>query len=136
MTLNEINQFFDIYEKVKSRIGEVASLCTDITPSEIIIGFDKDCYGNILVDVWSRDCGNDSYAIPLEYLAMKNSEIVECEKKKAEKERKRAEREARKEKKRRERKERKEYERLKRSTKGVQSDTKRTKCIIRHQANP
>ena len=118
MTLNEINQFFDTYDKVKSRIDEVARLCTDITPSEIIIGFDKDCYGDIRVDVWSRACGNDFYNFPLEYLSMKNDEIGECEKKKAEKARKRAEMEARKEKKRRERQERKEYERLKKKYEG------------------
>lgn len=113
MTLNELNQFFDTRDKVESRIDEVARLCTDITNSERIIGFGKDCDGDIRVDVWSQDCGNDTYHFPLEYLAMSDDEIKECEKKKAEKARKRAEREARMEKKRRERQERREYERLK-----------------------
>lgn len=124
MTLNEIKQFFDTYDKIKSRIIEVAHLCTDITSSERIIGFDKDYYddGDIRVEVWSQDCGNDTYCFPLEYLSITDDEIVHREKKKAEDARKRAEREARKKarekKKRRERQERMEYERLKKKYEG------------------
>lgn len=116
MTLNELNQFFDTYDKVTSRIKEVAHLCTNICSCEDIMGF-CNYDGNIYIRVWSQDCGNDAYYFPLQYLSMTNDEIVECEKKKAEEARKRAEREARKEarqkKKRRERQERREYERLK-----------------------
>lgn len=114
MTINELNQFFDTYNKVESRIYEVAHLCTEITPSERIVGFSKDSDDDIRVGVWSQDCGNDAYHFPLEYLAMKDDEIKEHEKQKAEKARERAEKEARKEKKRKEQQERREYERLKR----------------------
>ena len=113
MNLNELNQFFDTYDKVESRIKEVAPLCTNICSCEEILGFVRDSDGDICIRVWSQDCGNDGYSFPLEYLAMEDDEIAECEKKKAEKARERAEREAREEKKRRERKERREYERLK-----------------------
>lgn len=122
MTLNELNQFFDTYDKVESRIKEVAPLCTNISSFEEITGFSKDSDGDIWVRVWSHNCGNDAYYFPLEYLSMTNDEIVECEKKKAEEARKRAEMEARKEarekKKRRERRERMEYERLKQKYEG------------------
>lgn len=118
MTLKEINQFFDTYNKVESRIKEIASVCTNITLSEEIIGFSKDDDGDICISVWSQDCGNDVYHFPLKYLAMTDDEIKEREKKKAEKARKRAEREARMEKKRRERQERREYERLKQKYEG------------------
>lgn len=113
MTLNELNQFFDTYDKVESRIKEVAPLCTNICSCEEITGFSKDSDGDICVRVWSRDCGNDAYYFPLKYLAMKNDEIAECEKKKADEWRRLVEEEERKEKKRLERKERMEYERLK-----------------------
>lgn len=113
----ELNRFFDTYDKIETRIKEVAPLCTNICSCEEITGFSKDSDGDISIRVWSSNCGNDAYYFPLEYLSMTNDEIVECEKKKAEEARKRAEREARKEarekKKRRERQERMEYERLK-----------------------
>ncbi|MBO7685716.1 MAG: hypothetical protein J6V72_04995 [Kiritimatiellae bacterium] len=118
MTLKELNQFFDTYNKVESRIYEVAHLCTDITSSETIVGFRKDSDGDIRVSVRSQDCGNDSYCFPLEYLAMTVDKIVEREKKKSEKARKEAEREAREERKRLERQERREYERLKKKYEG------------------
>lgn len=118
MTLNELNQFFDTYNKVESRIAEVAPLCTNICSCEEITGFSNCGDGDICVRVWSRDCGNDAYYFPLEYLSMTNDEIVECEKRKAEEARKKAEQEARREarekKIRLERQERSEYERLKR----------------------
>ena len=113
MTLDELNQFFDTYSKVKSRIQEVTPLCTNICDCEEITGFSNCGDGDICVRVWSQDCGNDAYYFPLEYLAMSDDEIKECEKKKAEKARKRAEEEARIEKKRREQQERREDERLK-----------------------
>lgn len=113
MTLNELNKFFDTYDKVESRIKEVAPLCTNITSSEEIMGFSKDSDGEICIRVWSQDCGNDAYYFPIEYLAMKDNEIAECEKKKAEEQRRLAEKEERKERKRLEQKERREYERLK-----------------------
>ena len=117
MTPGEIRQFFDTYNEVKRRILAVALLCTEMTESEEIVGFSKCLDGDICVSVWNRDCGNDAYYFPLEYLSMTDDEIAEREKKKAEEARKRAEREARKEarekKKRRERQERMEYERLK-----------------------
>ena len=118
MTLSELNMFFDTYDKVESRIKEIAPLCTNISLSEEVTGFSNCGDGNICVRVWSQDCGNDAYYFPLKYLAMGNDEIAECEKKKAEKARKRAEREAREEKKRRERQERREYERLKKKYEG------------------
>lgn len=114
MTLDEINQFFDTYDKVESRIKEVASLCTDICTREEITGFSKDSDGDICIRVWSQACGNDAYYFPLEYLAMTDDEMAKCEKKKAEAARKRAAREAREEERRREQQERREYERLKR----------------------
>lgn len=117
MTLNELNQFFDTYDKVESRVDKVARLCTDITSSEVIKGF-SNCGDDICVRVWSHDCGNDAYYFPLKYLAMKDGEIAECEKKKAEEQRRLAEEEEREEKKRRERQERKEYERLKKKYEG------------------
>lgn len=113
MTLNELNQFFDTYDKVESRIKEVAPLCTNICSCEEITGFSNCGDGDICVKVWSQDCGNDAYFFPLEYLAMKDDKIAECEKKKAEEKRRLVEEEERKERKRLERKERKEYERLK-----------------------
>lgn len=122
MTLNELNQFFDSYDKVESRIKEVAPLCTKICESEEITRFGRDIDGDIRIGVKSQYYGDDVYYFPLEYLSMTNDEIVECEKKKAEEARKRAEREARKEarekKKRRERQERREYERLKKKYEG------------------
>lgn len=118
VTLNELNRFFDKHDKVKSRIKEVANLCTDITESEEIIGFSRDRDGDIRVDVWSRDCGNDSYCFPLKYLAMKDDEIEECEKKEAERLRRLAEEEIRKEREKLERQERREYERLKKKYEG------------------
>lgn len=117
MIIDTIREFFDVYDKIETRINEIAPLCTNINSSEEIMGFSKDSDGDICIMVWSQDCGNDAYYFPLQYLSMTNDEIVECEKKKAEEARKRAEREARKEarekKKRRERQERREYERLK-----------------------
>lgn len=118
MTLNELNQFFDTYNKVESRIKEIAPLCTNITLSEEVVGFRKDGDGDICIRVWSRDCGNDAYYFPLEYLAMKDDEIAECEKKKAEEQRRLAEKEERRERERLERQERREYERLKKKYEG------------------
>ena len=118
MTLNELNQFFDTYAKVESRIAEIAPLCTDITSSEDITGFYNCGDGYICVRVWSQDCGIDAYYFPFEYLTMGDDEIKECEKKKAEKMRRLAEEEERKEKKRLEQQERREYERLKRKYEG------------------
>ena len=83
MTLNELNQFFDTYDKVESRIKEVAPLCTNICSREEIMGFSNCGDGDICIRVWSQDCGNDAYFFPLEYLAMKDDEIAECEKKNA-----------------------------------------------------
>ena len=117
MIIDTIREFFDVYDKIETRIKEIAPLCTNICLCEEITGFSRDSDGDICIRVWSQDCGNDAYYFPLQYLSMTNDEIVECEKKKAEEARKRAEREARKEarqkKKRRERQERREYERLK-----------------------
>ena len=113
MTLNKLNQFFDTYDKVESRIKEVAPLCTNICSCEEITGFSNCGDGYICIRVWSQDCGNDAYYFPLKYLAMKDGEITECENKKVKEQRRLAEEEERKEKKRLERKERKEYERLK-----------------------
>ena len=118
MTLDELNQFFATYNKVESRIQEVAPLCTDICPCEEITGFRNDGKGDICVSVWSRDCGNDAYYFPLEYLSMTDDEIAQCEKRKADEARKRAEEEARREEKRREQQERREYERLKKKYEG------------------
>lgn len=118
MTLNELNQFFDTYDKVESRIEEIAPLCTNITSSEEITGFSKDGDGDIWIRVWSQDCGNDAYYFPLKYLAMTDDEIAACEKEKAEKQRRLAEEEKRKEKERLERQERREYERLKKKYEG------------------
>ena len=117
VTLNELNQFFYTYDKVESRIKEVAPLCTNICLCEEITGFSKDS-DDICIRVWSKDCGNDAYYFPLEYLSMTDDEIVECEKKNVEEARKKAAREACKEKKRLERQERKEYERLKKKYEG------------------
>lgn len=118
MTLNELKQFFDTYDKVESRINEVAPLCTYICSCEEITGF-RDCGdGDICVRVWSHDCGNDSYYFPLEYLAMENDEIAECEKKKEERLRRLAQKEERKRRKRLELQERREYERLKKKYEG------------------
>lgn len=118
MTLDELNQFFDTYDKVESRIAEIAPLCTNICSCEEITGFSRDGDGDICIRVWSSDCGNDAYYFPLKYLAMKDDEIAECEKKKAEEQRRLAEEEERKEKKRLERQERREYERLKKKYEG------------------
>lgn len=118
MTLNELNQFFDTYDKVTSRIKEVAHLCTNICSCEDIMGFCNYGDGNIYIRVWSQDCGNDAYCFPLKYMSMTDDEIKECEKKKAEEIREKAEREDREEKKRLEREERKEYERLKKKYEG------------------
>ena len=114
MTLNELNQFFDTYDKVKSRIKEVAHLCTNICSCEDIMGFSNYGDGNIYIRVWSQDCGNDAYCFPLKYMSMTDDEIVECEKKKAEEQRSLAEEEER----RLERQERREYERLKKKYEG------------------
>ena len=113
MPLNELNQFFDTYDKVESRIKEVAHLCTNICSCEDIMGF-CNYDGNIYIRVWSHDCGNDAYCFPLKYMSMTDDEIVECEKKKAEEQRSLAEEEER----RLERQERREYERLKKKYEG------------------
>lgn len=118
MTLNELNQFFDTYDKVESRIKEVAPLCTNICSCEEITGFSKDIDGDIWLRVWSQDCGNDAYNFPLKYLAMEDDEIVECEKEKVEEQRRLVEEEERKERERLEQKERREYERLKKKYEG------------------
>ena len=118
MTLNELNQFFDTYDKVEFRIAEIAPLCTKITSSEEITGFTRDSDNDICIRVWSQNFGNDAYYFSLKYLAMKDDEIAECEKKKAEEQRRLAEEEERKEKKRLERQERREYERLKKKYEG------------------
>ena len=118
MTIDTIREFFDVYDKIETRIKEIAPLCTNISSCEEIMGFSKDRDGDISIRVWSQDCGNDAYYFPLEYLSMTDDAVVECEKKKEEKARKRAEREAREEKKRRERQERREYERLKKKYEG------------------
>ena len=121
-SITELKVFFKTMSEIEKRIEEVAPLCTNICSCEEITGFSRDSDGDICVRVWSQDCGNDAYYFPLEYLAMKDEEITECEKKKAEEARKRAEREARKEarekKKRCERQERMEYERLKKKYEG------------------
>lgn len=118
MTIKELNLFFDTYDKIKSRIYEVACLCTDITSSEEITGFVRDCDNDICVRVWNQDCGNDAYYFPLEYLSLTDDEIAQREKRKADEARKCAEEEARREKKRREQQERREYERLKKKFEG------------------
>ena len=118
MTLNELRQFFDTYNYVGCRISNVAHLCTDITESEEIMGFIDCGDGDICVRVWSRECGNDAYYFPLKYLSMTDDEIKECERRKAEEQKKIAEEEERKEKKRLEQKERLEYERLKKKYEG------------------
>lgn len=118
MTLDELNQFFDMYNKVESRIKDVATLCTDICDCEEITGFRNCGDGYICVRVWNRDCGNDAYHFPLEYLSMTDDEIERRETMKADEARKRAEEEERKEKIRRELKERMEYKRLKKKYEG------------------
>lgn len=117
MTLDELNRFFDAYDKVEARIRDVAFLCTDICSNEEITGF-KRHDDDIYIRVWNRDCGNDTYWFPLEYLSMEDGEIKECERRKAEEQKKIAEEEERKEKKRLEQKERLEYERLKKKYEG------------------
>lgn len=112
-SLNELKVFFKTMDEIEKRIEEIAPLCTDITSREDITGFSYDEDGDICVRVWSSDCGNDAYYFPLKYLAMKDSEIAECEEKKAEEQRRLAEKEEHKERKRLEQKERREYERLK-----------------------
>lgn len=118
MTLSELNMFFDTYDKVESRIKEIAHLCTNISLSEEVTGFSNCGDGDICLRVWSQDCGNDAYYFPLKYLSMGNDEIAECEKKKAEKNRRLAEEEKRKERKRLELQERREYIRLKKKYEG------------------
>ena len=118
MTQNELKQFFDTYDKVQSRIQEVAPLCTNICDCEEITGFSNCGDGDICIRVWSQDCGNDAYYFPLEYLSMTDDEIAQREKRKADEARKRAEEEERKERERAERQERKEYERLKKKYEG------------------
>ena len=118
MTLNELNLFFDTYDKVKSRIKEIAPHCTKISLLEEIIGFNKEGDGDVCIWAWGPDRSVDTYYFPLEYLAMEDEEIAECETKKAEKAREQAEREAREEKERRELQERQEYERLKKKYEG------------------
>lgn len=120
MTLNELKQFFETYDKVESRIEEVAPLCTNICSCEEITGFSNCGDGDICVRVWSHNCGNDAYFFPLEYIAMEDDEIVECERKKEEKRRRLAEEERRKQRKWLEQQERSEYKRLKKKfEKGV-----------------
>jgi hypothetical protein len=118
VTLNELKQFFDTYDKVESRIKEVAPLCTNICSCEEITGFSNCGDGDICVRVWSQDCGNDAYYFPLKYLSMTDDEIAECERKKEEGRRRLAEKIEREERKRLERKERREYERLKKKYEG------------------
>ena len=112
MTLNELNQFFNTYDKVESRVYEVARMCTNIAPSESIMGFSNCSDGDICVRAWSHDCGINIYCFPLKYLAMEDGEI-------AEEQRRLVEEEKRKERKRLEQQERQEYERLKKKYEGV-----------------
>lgn len=112
-SITELRVFFKTMGEIEERIEEIAPLCTDITSHEDITGFVYDEAGNIRINVYSNDCGNDAYWFPIDYLTMDNERIKKCEKEKAEKARKLREQEELKEKKEQERKERKEYERLK-----------------------
>ena len=116
--VGELKSFFKNMAEIEKRIEEIAPLCTDITSSEDITGFSYDDDGSICIRVYSSDCGNDAYWFPLDYLTMDVAEILNAEKKKAEKAKRALAREMRKEKKAKEKAERKEYERLKKKYEG------------------
>ena len=116
--VDELKKFFATHGEILNRIEEIAPLCTNVTSSEDITGFNYDDDGSICIRVYSSDCGPDAYWFPLEYLAMDNEEILKSEKVKLEKAKRMIEREKRKEKKAKENAERKEYERLKKKYEG------------------
>ena len=116
--IDKLKGFFKTMAEIEKRIEEIAPLCTNISSREDITGFSQDDDGSICIRVYSNDCGNDTYWLPFEYLAMDDEEILKSEKKKYEKAKREIERQKLKEKKAKEKAERKEYERLKKKYEG------------------
>ena len=113
---DEIKRCFEVLSDLKKRAYKIAPLCTNINSEEEITGMWRDGE-DISIGVWSHNCGNDRYEIPMEYFSMTIEGIERAEQKKAELERirirKEEARERLREKKAREQRERREYERLK-----------------------
>ena len=119
-TIEELKQFFRMLDDLKKKANQIAPLCTNINSQEEITGIwldDGPRRPYVSIGVWSHNCGNDAYDIPLEYFSMTKEEVEKTEKEKAELERRRLameeKREAERKKKAREQRERREYERLK-----------------------
>ncbi len=117
LTQDELDRYFELDEKVKKVVEEIAPLCTDITSREEIERIEDDKNGTITVYVYSSDCGHDWYEIPKNYLFMSIAEIKDEMRKRREEEERRLEEERKAEEKRKEKRklerEKREYERLK-----------------------
>ena len=113
LTQDEFNRYFELDEKVKKVVGEIAPLCTDITSDEEILGTEYKKDGTIIIRVYSSECGPDWYEIPKNYLCMSDAEIEEDLIKRRIEVQKRLEDERKAEEKRELEREKREYERLK-----------------------
>jgi len=116
----ELRKFFEFQSDLMNRAREIAYICTDLTSNEEITGMwlDENPPVTVRIGVWNRDCGNDSYDIPVQYFSMTIDEIKAEEKKRLEHARRRAREEEKREKQEEERAERREYERLKKKFEG------------------
>jgi len=94
-TINGLLKFFKTLSSLKEKAYEIAPLCTNITSREEITGiwFDEDVNDPMVgIGVWSQDCGNDAYWIPLEYFTMTVDEIEEAMRKKSKRQKRRIKR--------------------------------------------
>lgn len=126
-TEEELKNFFELQSALLERARDIAKICTDLTSHEEITGMWLDEFPPVTVriGVWSSDCGNDSYDIPVQYFSMTIDEIKAEEKKRLECARRRAQEEEKRQKKEEERAERREYKRLKKKFEGALKKSKR-----------
>lgn len=68
-TAEEVDLFFKAQNKIRKNARKIAELCTNINSRESIESIDCDD-DEVIIGVWSQDCGNDSYTFPKEYLSM------------------------------------------------------------------
>lgn len=119
-TQGELKKFFEFQSALLKRARVIAEICTDLTSDEEITGMwlDENPPVTVRIGVWNRDCGNDSYDIPVQYFSMTIDEIKAEEQKRMERARRRAREEEERAKQEEERAERREYERLKKKFEG------------------
>lgn len=113
LTQDELDRYFELDEKVKKVVEEIAPLCTNITSREEIERIEDDKNGTITIYVYSPDCGHDWYEIPKNYFFMSDAEIKDEMRKRREEVKRRVEEERKAEEKRKLEREKLEYERLK-----------------------